>query len=459
MKRLSVVSFVWISAFLMIFIGCSTTNEENNSLIANDILSTNTDVRYEGPPRLAVTFFDKPALKRIEHLYLDVQQIGIHMKESIWRYKDVDTTIDFLELVNGVTVTLFDDTIPEGYYTQIRLILGQENLIVVDSVTHKLTVPCGEETGIKLNLDFEIRQDEFVHLYVDFDVSESVICTGNGYKLKPTYRVFKQDVSATLAGTVTDNNSLPLAGILINAHSDDYNTATYTDSTGGYMFILPEGTYDIAAVADSGSLVNKTYTGVTLQAGDALTGYDFVITTETVVSSGFVSGFVVDTLGNPFVAMVSIDPTSGSDFIWTDSSGYFEFEVPAGTYDIYVTPPPGFVVDTMYTGVVLAAGDTLSEFKFIISHDVTAATGPGVITGSVLNSVGMPFPIMLVSAISSTDTVLAGTNPSGIFTFVLEPDIYDIIVLPNLGMTPDTSYSGVVLSSGDTLSGYNFIVQ
>ena len=170
---------------------------------------------------------------------------------------------------------------------------------------------------------------------------------------------------------------------------------------------------------------------------------------------------VTDTLGNPLVgAQVDISSTGYSGSVMTDTLGMYMFDVLADTYDLSITPDSGYVVDTMYSGVVLAAGDTLTGFNFVISDEVVILpTGPGVVTGSVLDTLGLPFPIMMLSAISATDTTLASTDILGNYTFVLDPGTYDISVLPNLGMTADTSYIGVLLKSGDTLSGYNFIVQ
>ncbi|KAA3631222.1 MAG: DUF4382 domain-containing protein [Calditrichaeota bacterium] len=460
MKRLLVLSFVLLAACSMIIVGCSSDNE-NSNLLANDNSNPNGVAQYSGPPRLTMTFFDKPAPDGIEHLYLHVVKVGVHHEDSGWMYNDVDTTIDFLELVNGVTVTLFDDTIPEGYYSQMRMVLGEGNEIVVDSVTYPLTVPSGMQTGVKLNFDFEIHQDEFIHLYVDFDVSKSVLSTGNGFKLKPTYRVFKEDISATLAGMVTDGSGLPVFNALVEANSMEYSTATYTDSTGAYMFILPQGTYDIAAVPDSGYLVDTMYAGVVLNAGDALMGFDFVFTEEIVVTNGVISGMVTDTLGNPVIGtMVDINSSGFSGFAWTDSTGMYVFDVLADTYDISITPDSGSVVDTMYMGVLLAAGDTLSGFDFVISDEVIIIpTGPGYITGSVLDTLGAAFPVMMVSAISGTDTTLTMTDASGNYMFTLDPGTYDLFALPSIGMAADTSYIGVMLNSNDTLSGYNFIVQ
>ena len=248
------------SAFI---IGCSDDNPSDST---------------QGMARMSITAFDAPPPEGIEHLYLNIVEVSVHNEDNGWMVlSDIDTTIDFLELINGVSVNLVDDSVPSGFYSQLRLVVSDSNEIVVDSVSYPLTIPSGTQTGVKLNLDFNLNADEFVHLYVDFDVSKSVIVANNEFKLKPTYRVFKEDLSGTISGTVTDTLSNPIANVMVEAASTEYSTATLTDSLGAYMLILPTGSYDLSAMLDSTSVTDTTYIGVLLNAGDSLSGYDFIV--------------------------------------------------------------------------------------------------------------------------------------------------------------------------------------
>src|SRR5438105_2047702 len=51
--------------------------------------------------------------------------------------------VDLLTLRNGVFTTLALTKVPAGHYTQIRLKLGAGSNVVIDGVTHPLTVPSG----------------------------------------------------------------------------------------------------------------------------------------------------------------------------------------------------------------------------------------------------------------------------------------------------------------------------
>ena len=232
----------------------------------------------DGQGRLSITTFDAPAPDGIEHLYLHIIEISAHHEDNGWMtLSDIDTTIDFLELVNGITVNLFDDSIPSGYYSQIRLLLDDSNTIVIDSITYPLTIPSGTQTGIKLNLDEQLSPGEFVSLMVDFDLSKSVIVANNEYKLKPTYNMFKEDLSGSISGIVTDTLGAPIDNVMIDAISTGYSTSTITDSTGNYLLILPVGVYSLTAMLDSTSVVDTTYHDINLMSGDSLSGYNFII--------------------------------------------------------------------------------------------------------------------------------------------------------------------------------------
>jgi len=250
-----------LSIFMIMAIGCSDNPTDN-----------------EGLARLSLTAFDAPPPDGIEHLYLHIVEVSAHHEDNGWMtLTDIDTTIDFLELVNGVTINLFDDSVGTGFYSQIRLVVSDTNFIVVDSITYPLTIPSGTQTGVKLNLDEEISAGEFVSLMIDFDISKSVIVANGAYKLKPTYNMFKENLSGTISGSVSDTLGAPSVNALVEATSSSYSTSTITDSLGFYMLILPVETYSLSAMIDTNSVVDTSYTGIVLNASDSLFGYDFII--------------------------------------------------------------------------------------------------------------------------------------------------------------------------------------
>jgi Xaa-Pro aminopeptidase len=83
-----------------------------------------------------------------------------------------------------------DAELEAGTYTQIRLIVGDDNTAVIDGTAHDLTVPSGAQTGIKIPHVFEVTTDTEHELVLEFDPDQSVVDSGgSGYLLKPVIGV------------------------------------------------------------------------------------------------------------------------------------------------------------------------------------------------------------------------------------------------------------------------------
>lgn len=127
-------------------------------------------------------------------------------EEGVITLTDETRPIDLLELQGGVSETLADVTVPEGTYTQLRFVLGDENYLVFsDGTRQDLTVPSGQQTGIKIILpEVEIENDgDQVEVTLDFDVDESLVETGSGdYLFKPTINVKNVFVNGEAIETV-----------------------------------------------------------------------------------------------------------------------------------------------------------------------------------------------------------------------------------------------------------------
>ena len=73
---------------------------------------------------------------------------------------------------------------------QIRLVLGTENSIMVDSVLHDLKTPSAQQSGLKLNVQADLSDLDVYNLLIDFDAEASIVEQGNGkYTLKPVIHI------------------------------------------------------------------------------------------------------------------------------------------------------------------------------------------------------------------------------------------------------------------------------
>lgn len=123
---------------------------------------------------------------------------------------DENHRIDLLAYQYGESYQLLDDEeIPAGEYAQMRLMVETDELddtVIVfnDGSSYELTVPSGDQTGLKLVSGFTATAGGEIDLMLDFDLRKSIVETGNGeYKLKPTIRVIDLAEYGDIQGSVT----------------------------------------------------------------------------------------------------------------------------------------------------------------------------------------------------------------------------------------------------------------
>ena len=114
---------------------------------------------------------------------------GYAEPEASWEtLVDETQTLDLLTLQNDVTAVLGDAEVEPGEYSQLRLIVDSAS-VVVGEEEEDLTIPSGTQTGIKINLDFEVLPETEYVIVLDFDAAESVKETGQGHLMQPMIKI------------------------------------------------------------------------------------------------------------------------------------------------------------------------------------------------------------------------------------------------------------------------------
>lgn len=184
-----------------------------------------------------------------------------------------DKTYDLLQLTNGAETVLGSKELPAGTYEQIRLILNKSgNKVVVDGQQHDLTIPSGAQTGVKLNINAEIKPDITYTLLLDFDAARSVVEAGNQhsnvkYLLKPVIRATDQAVTGNIAGTVDPADSK--AFVYAIADSDTLSSTKADTTDGTFKLIgLKDGSYTVSVDPSNTAYQSKDTTGVQVAVGE-----------------------------------------------------------------------------------------------------------------------------------------------------------------------------------------------
>lgn len=222
-----------------VFLGCNETT--SNSV--------------EGPASISIRLMDDPG--DFDNVFVEVIDVMVKYTtdaddDNGWQSLEAINTgiYDLLELTGGVDVQLVDNyEIEAGTLKQIRLVLGEQNTIVIDGVEHPLNTPSGQQSGLKIQINQEINPNLNYTFLLDFDVDESIVIAGNSgnINLKPVLRASLEATSGLLTGTV-----LPI-GIAVEVTADNGETlaSAFTDENGVFVIAgLSAGIYTVTVSPD-----------------------------------------------------------------------------------------------------------------------------------------------------------------------------------------------------------------
>lgn len=200
---------------------------------------------------LRVLMTDAPA--EYESVNIDVEVVRVHRStaaepdEEGWiDIMNEPQELDLLSLVNGNVALLGELDLEPGVYHQMRLVLGDENELVIDGETISLDTPSAQQSGLKLNIDSEITEGGLFSLLLDFDASRSIVQAGNPgkYILKPVIRTVSLEATGSISGDIIPVEAQPWVYAIAGT---DTLAGTRANEAGDFLLIgLPSGTYQVS---------------------------------------------------------------------------------------------------------------------------------------------------------------------------------------------------------------------
>jgi len=158
--------------------------------------------------------------------------------------------MDLLAMQDGVFATLGADSVPAGHYNQVRLVLGDNNSVVVDSVSHPLLVPGTCRTGYVMVGKFDVPEGGGADIGIDFDAARSIHMMRNGdYFLIPVVRIVPLTDTGNIAGTVKPFFARSWVYAIQGA---DTVTSSRTRLGRFTLALLPAGDYTVAIAPVAG---------------------------------------------------------------------------------------------------------------------------------------------------------------------------------------------------------------
>jgi hypothetical protein len=170
---------------------------------------------------------------------------------------------NLLDFSNGKDTLITTGTLDNANVSQIRLILGPNNSVVIDSLTYPLSTPSAEQSGLKLQVHQTLQAGVLYKVLLDFDANQSIVDMGNGaYKLKPVIRTIETAISGSIKGKILQAGSNATVTV---STSIDYSSMV--SPTGDFIVMeLPPGTYKMT-ISPASPLKVVTQNNITVTTG------------------------------------------------------------------------------------------------------------------------------------------------------------------------------------------------
>jgi hypothetical protein len=109
---------------------------------------------------------------------------------------------NLLDFTYGLNILIARGEFESGTVSQIKLILGTNNTVIVDGVIYPLSVPSAMQSGLKIQIHKIFEPGVSYTILLDFDANQSIVLQGNGdYILKPVIRIIDSAISGSIKGS------------------------------------------------------------------------------------------------------------------------------------------------------------------------------------------------------------------------------------------------------------------
>lgn len=307
--------------------------------------------------------------------------------------------INLLNLTNGVMQTLGTVTLAAGHYNQVRLVLDANsgnnmvnNVVPTGGVKTNLVTPSGQQSGLKLNGQFDVAAGQQADILIDFDACKSVVTRGNGvYALKPVVKMIPVILNG-VGGVISP--ALLSKHVMISAQQNgSVIGSTAPNPTTGEFFVshLPAGNYDVVVTADDSA---TSVIGAVPVAATGTTAISTAASPLTMVTSatGSIAGSVT-------LAPVSATEAAYASAKQTFAAGptvtikYAGADLLSGAYTIAGLPlsAPQYAVYSPTLPLIFTAATTVTPGVGVYTVDAAA-------TGYVTKAFATPVDIRLANA-------------------------------------------------------------
>ena len=134
---------------------------------------------------------DSPASYDSVNIHLKRIDVQVVADSSVWvPIHTRDTIVNLLTFQDSTTLMMARDIVPTGRLKQIRFVLGSDNSVVVNGISHPLLLPGSGLPELLIEADKRLNQ-AFNGFILDFDASKSIVEDSGNYRLQPVIRLLQ----------------------------------------------------------------------------------------------------------------------------------------------------------------------------------------------------------------------------------------------------------------------------
>ncbi|MGE0638598.1 MAG: DUF4382 domain-containing protein [Bacteroidia bacterium] len=211
------------------------------------ILVTSCDKNDDDKAHMNVRMTDAPA--NFNAVLIDIQSVEVTYTGGTTLILNTTAGIyNLLDFSNGLDTLIASDDLDAGTITHVRLILGTNNSVIVDNVSHPLSTPSAEQSGLKVQVNKTFEGGSAFTVLIDFDAQQSIVLQGNGdYKLKPVLRTIDVTLNGSVKGSITPVGTA--ATITATNGTDSYSSIA--NANGEFVVAgIPAGTYVVVVMPE-----------------------------------------------------------------------------------------------------------------------------------------------------------------------------------------------------------------
>ena len=173
-----------LAALSLLLAACGSSDPSGSG---NGPQSGDIEIRLVDAPTTTVT-----------QIVVTITKVEAHVNGQWQTLSSATKTVDLLSLQGGTFALLGVTQIPAGKITQFRLYVtdaGPNYVTTPDTKQHPLTVPSGDESGIKLKVNVDVNACAQGSITLDFDGKKSIFThplgagAGDEWILRPVIRM------------------------------------------------------------------------------------------------------------------------------------------------------------------------------------------------------------------------------------------------------------------------------